>query len=164
LETENTIKYINQILDINLSDIAIYSITEETILSFRKIQQINMNIISKDKKLSVVSGLRKFDSYVKLACTAGLLLFLCNAVLDTVKILSYNTKITNVNKIIGSIDKDLVSEIDVWNEIDNLNYNHNFDFKKALEEHVQDKQKKFLNVSMEIKDGNIIVNTITENQ
>jgi hypothetical protein len=164
LETENTIKYINQILDVNLNDIAIYSITEETILNFKKIQRTNMNIVSKDKKLNVVSGLRKFDNYIKLACTACLLLFLCNAALSSVKILNYRAKITNINKIIDGVDKNLLNEIDIWNEVNDMDFKVDFDFKKALEECIQDKQKKLLNVSMEIKAGNIIVNTITEGQ
>jgi hypothetical protein len=164
LETENTIKYVNQVLDINPNNIAIYSITEETILSFRKTQQINMNIVSKNEKLNTIGELRKFDNCINFACIAGLLFFLCSAALNTVKIFSCDVKIANINKIIDGIDKELLNEIKIWDEVDYLNYKTNFDFKNALEKHLQNSQKKLLNVSMEVKAENITVNTITENQ
>ena len=153
LEIENTMKYMSHMLKADPQDLAIYSITDETLKTFTFNSQINMEIISKSETLKINQHPKNFNRSIKIASCSMFLLLFTNTIADIIKIFSINEKIENCEKNINSLDKSVLSELSLWGDIDSGNYMMQANFKDTLKRYTtSEKINRLQNVSMKIND------------
>lgn len=153
LEIENTMKYMSHMLKADPKDLAIYSINDETLKTFVVNSRVNMEIMSKSETLNIKQNPKNFNRTIKIASCSMFLLLFTNTVADIIKIFNIDEKIESSEKNIESIDKNILSEISMWNDIDSGNYIMQANFKDTLRKYAaSEKINRLQNVSMKVND------------
>lgn len=164
VEVENTIKYIVQTYKISSENIAIYVINEQVIDEFVNYSNQNMSILSKvidNKSLPITYNISKIAN---LGFSAICTIFLVLIGADFFKLHSIKHEIKEANKVLNSIDKNILSEISLWKEV-NFNNIKQPDFKSELRNYIKNNGNKILQMALlkVTKDGNKIeINTKCE--
>ena len=153
-EVSDVIKYVKQLFNINLDDIAIYSFDNETLDTFTKISDINMQIISSldnfviDRKQQVLS--RALNSI----CLLIMSLCFIKTFIDIAQIIKYNKEIAKMNDTLNTFDSQILEDIDIWTNLSSQTGLTYINFRNKFAEKMRDIDKKLQNVSIEVTQRN----------
>ena len=166
IETTSAINFINQMFNIDPNNIAIYSINNETIATFKKNSYINMKIISKSGELCIANKSQNLNYILKVACSIVFLGPFTNTIVDVVKIFHYNNRIQESKDIANSLEPEIVNEVPLWGSLEDYGYMNRLDFKSKLKEKIKNFKQKLQNASIKIdeKTKQVVMNTIYDNE
>lgn len=166
IETENVIKFTNQMFNIDPNDMVIYSINNKTISTFTKNSHVRMKAISKSGEICIANKTQNINFILKIACSIVFLGLFINTIFDVIKIFHYDNRIQESRDTIDSIDPEIVNEIAFWGSLDDYGYMDRVDFKSKLKEKTKNSKQKLQNASIKIdeKTKQIVMNTIYDNE
>ncbi|GHT88792.1 hypothetical protein FACS1894113_2030 [Alphaproteobacteria bacterium] len=149
-EIENTIKYIQKTHKISTENIAIYSITDSVLELFFEKSNGEMNVICEHIDNAFLKYRKNTNNIIKVAFSVFSLFFIAQCFCEMSTISKVKTQIAECNNVLEKIDKSILSEINIWNNID-CRCADQFDFKELLKNHMfESKVDKIQNASIKI--------------
>ncbi|MDR3030973.1 MAG: hypothetical protein LBU35_01140, partial [Holosporales bacterium] len=135
-EIENTIKYIKKTHGILPEDVVIYLIDDSVIENLLKRSTNNMGIIGNNIDTSLLKYKNHINKIIKIAFSLFCLFFICKCCFGILDIFNLNKQIAACNSVINSLDKEVLSELSLWNDIDYSFINYP-DFKDLLRQKIK---------------------------
>ncbi|MDR1488544.1 MAG: hypothetical protein LBI26_02290 [Holosporales bacterium] len=161
-EIANTLKYSATFQRIDVTNIAVYVIDQETLNTFVIPSKINMNFVSNviNEKALVFDG---YSAPIKLATKTLCLLSVLGISLQTYKIISLNKKITEAEIVSSSVPDSVINEMNLWEKIgdtiiERVNF---FEIVKDIVKNTENKQISFLKAAVDQNDGSVEINIET---
>ena len=137
-EISDTINYVERHFNISPEEVAIYSISDEVLKSFKIKSSIKTEIVCDKLDKNAVNANRS-AKIIKLVFSCGLVIFSCSICNELFNISSLNQEIAGKTKLINSIDKGILSEIAIWSDIDYPMIKF-VDFQALLKKYMQKKK------------------------
>lgn len=149
-EVSNAMKFVKRLFNVDLEDISIYELNDNTLDTFTDNSNISMKMISPSIEFNMANKVQNLNFMVKTACSLAFVLLFVNTVLDVVRIFGYNHRIENAKKTITAVDPEIVDEIAMWGNLDNYIYVKHLGIKNKIADAVKGKQKKLQNASIKV--------------
>lgn len=164
VEIDGVIKFINQLSHISPDDIAIYTLTDETIDLFTMNSEINMNLVSKNEDFSNFNKNKNWNLMFKAVCLSVFAGLFVNTIFDVAKIFDYNSEISKARDTVESADSDLIKEIAAWEEVESYLPTDKLNMKSQINSKLKSNTKKLQNANIKIdeKTRHATLNTIYE--
>lgn len=147
---DDALKFINQHFNTSMEDIAIYKFDDAALETFTTNLDTDMKMVSLSENYNVANNVTSLNFMTKSICLLFLTCLGANTVSNIVKIFSYNNQICKVKKAANLVDSDIMSEIDLWKNIDKYISVKPLNIKSKLADKFQKSQKKFQNIAIKI--------------
>ena len=153
-EVNDVIKYIKQIFNVNLDDIAIYSFDEETLDTFTTSSDITMQIISSLDDFVIDREQQLFRRALNSICLLIMSLCFIKTLIDIGHITKYKQEITKMNDALNAFDSQILDDIDIWSNLSSQTSFSHINFRTKFAEKMRGIDKKLQNVSIEVNQKN----------
>lgn len=149
-ELQNVIKYISQNFKISYEEFSVYSINEENIdmlvyKNTRPTKFISLDIEIENPTYSIIN----FKNCIR----ATICLLFCIIILQIKDIISLKSSLSHNLSIISSIDKDILDEKEIWNNIDDKIY-RNINIERIISSILENTEHQILLRSIEYEKNN----------
>ena len=147
---EEAIKFLNQISNTELNNIAIYKFDDKTLDTFTKNLNTDMLLISQSENYSVANKVVNLNFVAKTVCCCLFLFLGINSISNVIEIFDYNSRINKAQKMVSSVGADVVSEVKLWKNLNDYIFLKPLNIKSKLTEKFKTTRKKIQNISIKI--------------